>query len=530
MSKEKEHLVVKASGLGICLFILFFGILAGDIVLSNEDMEFFPKSVILLTASVCAGISFRLLLKRGFVWDRIGETDFQEKKNSLNRRIYEFFHPFKIKYEDAPPDSTVLEKKLTVFKQEYAGFCKGQELRYTVTNFYRHILQLQKKRLDRLGLRMEVSLERKCYTQETPVRESCFFDGCFLHTAASENVAGFYRYLQGNRTVFEQRNNDCADYDLIGALKARDGQAVTCPSCGAKAKMEEMTSGCPYCGVKFRMEDLSERVSGFALRKDYRLLETVFQGKLYAYAKTIIFAVALMLCALAVWWMKPLEGLTVAGFSYSIGVFLFTAVLCLLVTIVSVMVISIPLLAVLGVAYRMMRPSLFPHVRRERRTDTHWKDAVRFDKNFSLQDFFANVENKLSGIHFADTEEQVNAFSCLSLTDFLPGYRDVASCSFDSLELLDFRVDGDRQLTRVRAEMELLRWRNGTMKEEKESVELLLAKAASCLAQAVFEPIVLRCRSCGSSLDLMEGRRCLYCGREMELENYDWSIREYKIV
>ena len=64
MSKEKEHLVVKASGLGICLFILFFGILAGDIVLSNEDMEFFPKSVILLTASVCAGISFRLLLKR----------------------------------------------------------------------------------------------------------------------------------------------------------------------------------------------------------------------------------------------------------------------------------------------------------------------------------------------------------------------------------------------------------------------------------------------------------------------------------
>ncbi len=294
--------------------------------------------------------------------------------------------------------------------------------------------------------------------------------------------------------------------------------------------MEEMTSGCPYCGVKFRMEDLSERVSGFALRKDYRLLETVFQGKLYAYAKTIIFAVALMLCALAVWWMKPLEGLTVAGFSYSIGVFLFTAVLCLLVTIVSVMVISIPLLAVLGFAYRMMRPSLFPHVRRERRTDTHWKDAVRFDKNFSLQDFFANVENKLSGIHFADTEEQVNAFSCLSLTDFLPGYRDVASCSFDSLELLDFRVDGDRQLARVRAEMELLRWRNGTMKEEKERVELLLAKAASCLAQAVFEPIVLRCRSCGSSLDLMEGRRCLYCGREMELENYDWSIKEYKIV
>ena len=69
MSKEKEHLVVKASGLGICLFILFFGILAGDIVLSNEDMEFFPKSVILLTASVCAGISFSAAVEKRLCLD-----------------------------------------------------------------------------------------------------------------------------------------------------------------------------------------------------------------------------------------------------------------------------------------------------------------------------------------------------------------------------------------------------------------------------------------------------------------------------
>ena len=69
-------------------------------------------------------------------------------------------------------------------------------------------------------------------------------------------------------------------------------------------------SGCPYCGVKFRMEDLSERVSSFALRKDYQLLETIFQGKLYAYAKTIIFVAALFMCSLAVWWIDPLDGLT----------------------------------------------------------------------------------------------------------------------------------------------------------------------------------------------------------------------------
>ncbi len=59
--------------------------------------------------------------------------------------------------------------------------------------------------------------------------------GCFLHTAANENVAGFYRYLQGDRMVFELRYNNCANYDLAGALKAKDGQVVTCPGCGAGA-------------------------------------------------------------------------------------------------------------------------------------------------------------------------------------------------------------------------------------------------------------------------------------------------------
>lgn len=530
MEQKKKHIVIKAGGLGICLFILFFGILAGDIALSNEGMELFPQIVILLMALVCVGISLRMLLKPGYAWDRIGEAEFQEKKSSLSRWLYEFFHPFKVRYEDAPQDSTDLEKKLSAFKKEYESFCKGRDLQFTVTNFYRHILQLQKKRLERLGLRMDASLERKCYTKETPVREERFFDGRFLHTVASEHVAGFYRYLQGDRVVYEQKNNDCADYDLVSAQKIKDGQMVTCPSCGSRAKMEEMSAGCPYCGVKFRMEDLSERVSGFALRKDYKLLETIFQGKLYAYAKTVIFVIALLLCALVVWWVAPLEGLTVTGFSFGIGAFLFTTVLCLLVTVVSTTVISIPLLAVLGLVYTFIRPSLFPHVKREHRTDTKREEAVRFDANFSLQDFFGNVENKLSGIHFADTEEQVNAFSHIDLADLLAGYRDVASCTFDSMELLDFRVESEKQLARVRAEMKLLRWQNGSMKEERESIELLLSKAASCLTQAVFEPLVLRCRSCGASLDLMEGKRCPYCGKEMELENYDWCIREYKIL
>ena len=530
MKQDNTHLAIHMGGLGLCLFILFFGTLVGDVALSNDDMELFPKIVILLMAAVCIGISIRLLLKKGFAWERIGEEAYKEKRSSINRWVYEYFHPFKIRYEDAPEDSTELEKKLTGFRSEYEKFCKGGELQYTVTNFYRHILQLQKKRLERMGLRMEVALTRKCYTKEIPVKEERFYDGRFMHTAASEHVAGFYRYLQGDRIVYEKTNNDCADYDMVGAKKARDGQTMHCPNCGAEGKIEEMASGCPYCGVRFRMEDLSERVSSFSLRKDYRLLENVFQSKLYAYGKTIIFIVAFLFCALALWWIEPLEGLTVTGLSFGVGAFLFTLILCLLVTVLSVSVVSLPLLFVLGILYNAARPSLFPHVKRERRNETLREKVARFDTNFSLQDFFSNVENKLSGIHFAETETQVNAYSGMNLSELLPRYRNVASCAFDNLELLDFRVEKEKQMARVRAEMQLLLWQNGTMTEKTETVQLLLSKAADCLTQAVFEPEALRCRGCGASIDLMEGRYCSFCGRELELERYDWCVKEYEVI
>ena len=35
-------------------------------------------------------------------------------------------------------------------------------------------------------------------------------------------------------------------------------------------------------------------------------------------------------------------------------------------------------------------------------------------------------------------------------------------------------------------------------------------------------------RKYGASLSLLEGKRCAYCGNELDLEQYDWVIREYR--
>ena len=54
------------------------------------------------------------------------------------------------------------------------------------------------------------------------------------------------------------------------------------------------------------------------------------------------------------------------------------------------------------------------------------------------------------------------------------------------------------------------------------NIEMLVTKSAECKTQIVCAPSVLRCKGCGASLSLLEGKRCRYCDTEIDLEKSDW--------
>ena len=86
------------------------------------------------------------------------------------------------------------------------------------------------------------------------------------------------------------------------------------------------------------------------------------------------------------------------------------------------------------------------------------------------------------------------------------------------------------QTASVSAELRLLEQNGGKIKERAERLKLRLIKDADCKTQAVCGPSVLKCRGCGASLSLMEGKTCRFCGRELDLKRYDWVIKDYEIV
>ena len=59
--------------------------------------------------------------------------------------------------------------------------------------------------------------------------------------------------------------------------------------------------------------------------------------------------------------------------------------------------------------------------------------------------------------------------------------------------------------------------------------EVVLEKDEKCLTAEIFSPSVMHCQGCGASVSLLDGRFCQYCGTEIDLEKYDWAIKELKI-
>ncbi len=65
--------------------------------------------------------------------------------------------------------------------------------------------------------------------------------------------------------------------------------------------------------------------------------------------------------------------------------------------------------------------------------------------------------------------------------------------------------------------------------ERSEHLDITMIKDAGCKTQAVCGASVLKCKGCGASLSLMEGKTCRYCGRNLDLKQFDWVIADYKI-
>lgn len=392
-----------------------------------------------------------------------------------------------------------------------------------------HCLYLQKKRMEKNGLTIQFESSRRAYSsKKEAVRNETYFDGRYVAKDVAEEIDAARSFCYQGRVIKTLYDKEVAHYTLLSAKETTDHQ-VLCPNCGGISTKENLMDGCDYCGTKFTVEDMENSVASFGFRRDFKVSKSkkdVISQLIYPWV-FMITEMPLVYFGFfgAFLYMKEsliarfITGILASGLLALLG-FWFAKLN---------MLICVPIVNGFSSSWEKKNKNIIYRAKEEQNQERDIADYIRtYDSKFSIQSFFGSVQNKLSAIHYADIEEQINAFSDVDMESYLAGYKEVVDVDITKMTLSSYEVIEGIQYVVVRAEMVLRSFLNGKIIDREEKIKMRLAKKGSCKTQAVCGPSLMKCSFCGGSISLIEGKKCSYCGHELDLKKYDWVITEYK--
>ncbi|MBR6230840.1 MAG: zinc ribbon domain-containing protein [Lachnospiraceae bacterium] len=491
---------------------------------------FAPKTVY-VNGMVAAGF---LLMCAGTLWMFVSLYREYDRTGKKCPAFLEIFFP------DHPvvDDFNELTRKLSGFRRSYSDYLSGgreeknSSLQNYATQLMWHSAALQKKRLMKNDLTLEMESVRRAYSGAgSCVRQNRYFDGRYKVNDVYEEIEALRTVKLGGKIIKRIRDNEVAHFTLLSADQAGANE-VTCPNCGSRTTRENLLDGCDYCGTRFTVEDMKNRVDSFGLRHDFRTNTSKKEAvrELMLPWTTLIMILPLVYFGIVgafVYapgeniFIRLVAGIVAAGLLGLLGWALRAIFLTLLMPL---------LLLITSLSESLNRKMIYSR-KQEEEQERMMADQVRKnDQYFSLQSFFGGLQNKLSAIHFADSPAEINAFFENDMSVFLERYKNVADIDFLNMTMDSYEADEYLQKAAVSAELRLMELHGKKIRSRNERLKLTMIKDANCKTQAVCGPAVLKCRGCGAGISLMEGKTCSYCGRSLDLKLYDWVVSGYEII
>ena len=436
-------------------------------------------------------------------------------------------------------DYDQLTSNMSSFKESYSEFMNADinksnsKMQDYATQMLWHRIYLQKKRMEKLGVQMELEGSRVSYSKE-PVRSVNYFDGRYDVSDVYEEIYAVKTFWHKNRDIKRIYNKEVAHYTFLSAKKDRDKDKVICPSCGNASSRSNLIDGCDFCGTKFTIEDLDDRVASFGFRRDLDTVNDKYDMSsllfLFSWLLMTLFYMGFFIA-----FIYPLNGANlflnlVTGLVYAVLLTFCGDIILLLLMFITPLII--PLILIFGGCFRFLsflysKFVYFPKEIQDLKKKIT-KEVRKSDPLFSIESFFGGVQNKLYAIHFADTKNQVNAFSDLELSsNLLEKYEKVVDIETVSLSMTSYRIEEGIQIATVIAYLLLRKFENNKIKTKKEFLKIQLEKSEHCKTQAVCSPSILKCKKCGGNLSLLEGKICKFCGNELDMREHDWIITKY---
>ncbi len=412
----------------------------------------------------------------------------QEQWKQVKNTVAEGLKNVEISLENQKYNNHYLNIANTFNKEMYHYFedvsCKENSLtQCTQAMWYR--LYLERKRLQNLGLRKIynrvhfVQCKKDSHNKEL-VTIGYEDDGkntmCEIcdNSNAEEN---FFYVNDKNQKVKFFTGKKRKEYRIISS-KFKTEKECACQNCGAFMSIEKLIDGCDYCGTKYTLQDLQGKVSSVYEKNNNTQTRT---------GSPILFIMLSAIC------------------------FVFAFFL--------------PIVSLLGFLFLIIA-MVYIKNNGQKTTESMLKLKEQFQL-LSKEGLFSEIENKVFTLHYCDEQKGRQA---LCECELGVDYKNVLLCETEKffIEEVNFTPDNNWLSLKCRMHLRVTSLQQEQIVQEKEVVILKMKRSVESLRKINSDLLVYKCKNCGSSISLLNGGICEYCGSKILLENFDWKVTEYQ--
>ena len=401
------------------------------------------------------------------------------------------------------------------FCREYQDLLGSDNRSLSMIDDLQYALELQKKRLESKGLRMECEITPRGHFPHGEISRE-WSDGMFRSHMDIRSCNWKRRIFEGTKKVF-QDSQDKMLYttatDLITSARNVENETYTCPNCGNVTTIGKLREGCPYCGTHFELQDLYPRVGGFYYVKEIGGTEQEVKKDVFRYmipCAAVLGAFGLIVSLFngeenKVLWILGLLFLTAfsAGAGAVMGYFVWAS------------------LKIGSIFYEAIRAlQLLPGVMgSKKRYENELKNST---PDFSF-DYFANKVGTLAKM-LVFSENPAALPVCVGDHINNP-YSDVVDALFRGPVIIrSLKKEGNYCHIKADAEFDLLYKTKLGYFNRRQYVTLFLARDMTQPLRKYYSVKKVSCRNCGGSFDASRHDHCPFCGTEYDIRTEDWFV------
>ena len=164
-----------------------------------------------------------------------------------------------------------LAEPYKTFVRQMSKWYNGGEMPELASQDLRFALELQRQKLQSLGLDMQCNL-KNTGSATGNIYGASYSDRVFTNSSVNGNMC-MTRNIGCNQTQLYKNTANIGLSTIFQSLK-NDTQPsasmpLSCPHCGAPSTLGELESGCKYCGTGFLMSELYPKVVNFFISEEY---------------------------------------------------------------------------------------------------------------------------------------------------------------------------------------------------------------------------------------------------------------------